>query len=142
MIAKAIARAYETMRERNWDTIYWAIDLHGVCMTSNYTEGKHEFLHPFVIDTLKLISDFPETQIILWSSVHEKEKKAIIKAFEDHGIRILGFNFNPREASTSTGCFDQKFYFSVLLDDKAGFDPATDWAVVRLAVLHAQERKA
>ena len=134
MIAKAIQRAYKTMRERRWDTIYWAIDLHGVCMKSNYAEGVHEFIHPFIPDTLKMLSDLPETKIILWSSVHEDQKVPIINAFEDHGIMIHGFNSNPYEANTATGCFTEKFYFSVLLDDKAGFDPATDWATVRLTV--------
>lgn len=139
MIAKAIARAYKTMRERNWDTIYWAIDLHGVCMTSNYEEGKHEFVHDFAVDTLRVISDLSESRIILWSSVHEDQKAPIIKAFADKGIKVSGFNHNPHEANTKTGCFDEKFYFSVLLDDKAGFDPMTDWCEVRRA-LHSEGR--
>ena len=29
-IVRAIQTAYETARGRKWDTIYWAVDLHGV----------------------------------------------------------------------------------------------------------------
>lgn len=133
-IAKAIVRAYETMRERRWDTIYWAIDLHGVCMRSNYESGVHEFISEAALDGLRAISRRPESKIILWSSVHEDQKVPIINAFEERGIMIHHFNKNPYESNTATGCFDEKFYFSVLLDDKAGFDPATDWAEVEKAL--------
>jgi hypothetical protein len=138
-IAKAIERAYKVARDRRWDTIYWAVDLHGVCMTSNYESGVHEFISQEAVDTLRFLSLLPETKIILWSSVHEDQKVPIINTFEDQGIMVHHFNRNPYEANTATGCFDEKFYFSILLDDKAGFDPQTDWAVVRQAVLAVKE---
>jgi hypothetical protein len=131
MISKAIQRAYAIARERKWDTIYWAIDLHGVCMKSNYTTGAHEFISQEAVDVLRMISARPESKIILWSSVHDDQKVPIINEFEDRGIMVHHFNRNPFERNTATGCFDEKFYFSVLLDDKAGFDPDTDWAEVR-----------
>jgi len=142
MIYEAIIRAYKLMRERRWDTIYWAIDLHGVCMRSNYKTGEHEFLSQEAVDTLKMISDRPESKIILWSSVHEDQKVPIINMFEDRGIMIHHFNKNPYEVSTSVSCFDEKFYFSVLLDDKAGFNPEKDWMAVRLAVERATTGRA
>jgi hypothetical protein len=129
-LMRAIAGAYKKMIERNWDTVYWAVDLHGVCMKSNYETGKHEFIHQKAIDTLKLISSRPESKIILWSSVHESEKMPIMNLFAEHGIKVFGFNHNSREADTETGSFKEKFYFSVLLDDKAGFDPYCDWVNV------------
>jgi hypothetical protein len=127
MITTAIARAYDTMKARNWDTIYWAIDLHGVCLESNYAKGVHTFISEEAINTLRLIGSLKESKIIIWSSVHEKDKQAIIDLFIENGIPVHGFNSNPSEADTKTGCFKEKFYFSVLLDDKAGFDPAVHW---------------
>ena len=135
MITKAIERAYEIMHERNWDTIYWAIDLHGVCMKSNYAEGIHEFISQEAIDTLRLISSLPESRIILWSSVYDEQKLNIMNVFEAEGIHVFDFNQNSEAADTPTGCFSQKFYFSVLLDDKAGFDPATDWAAIHATLM-------
>ena len=130
MITKAIARAYRVMHERNWDTIYWAVDLHGVCLKSNYENGGYEFINEEAKIGLQHISMREENKIILWSSCHDHEKQAIIDFFADNAIHVDHFNVNPDEANTKTGCFDQKFYFSVLLDDKAGFDPDEHWAEI------------
>lgn len=127
MIVKAIDRAYRLMKERNWDTVYYAIDLHGVCLTSNYQTHTHEFINQDAIDGLKVISDRPETVIIIWSGLHTDEQDAVRQLFADHGIKIYYFNENPLERNTKTGNFSDKFYFSVLLDDKAGFDPEIHW---------------
>lgn len=127
MIKKAIDRAFETMIARGWNKIYWAIDLHGVCLKSNYENGGYTFINDRVLPGLKAIQQVEESRIILWSSCHDHEKPAIMDFFESHGIHVHHFNENPEEKSTKTGCFDQKFYFSVLLDDKAGFDPDVDW---------------
>lgn len=126
-IIKAVKRAYQVMEERKWDTIYWAIDLHGVCLKSNYEQGGYQWINEYVVDALQIISSFPETKIILWSSAHEAEYPAIIKFFKDVGIKVAYFNENPEVGNSTHGCFDKKFYFSILLDDKAGFDPDTDW---------------
>jgi hypothetical protein len=127
MIAKAINRAYEVMIERKWDTIYWAIDLHGVCLKSNYENGGYEFINAAAREGLRTIASLPESKIILWSSCHDHEKPAIIDFMAENGINVHYFNENPDEKNTKTGCFDQKFYFSILLDDKAGFDPDVHW---------------
>lgn len=130
MIYKAIHRAYQILKERNWDTVYWAIDLHGVCLESNYENGGYKFVNQQAIDTLKYISSLPESRIILWSSAHAHEQGAIMNFFSRNGIDVDYFNENPEVANTKTGAFNQKFYFSILLDDKAGFDPIVDWATV------------
>jgi hypothetical protein len=127
MIVKAIERAYTLRAQRNWDTVYYAIDLHGVCLTSNYTSDVHEFINQDAIGGLKVISDRPETVIIIWSGLHTDQQAAVSKLFLDNGIKIDYFNENPLERNTVTGNFSDKFYFSVLLDDKAGFDPTIHW---------------
>lgn len=128
MITKAVERAYRVMAERGWDTIYWAVDLHGVCLKSNYEQGGYSWINEAAPRVLRLLSSRPETKIILWSSVFEEEEHAILDFFEDEGVQVWAFNENPYEENTKVSCFDSKFYFSVLLDDKAGFDPDTDWA--------------
>ncbi len=127
MIIKAIQRAYLTAAERNWNSIYWAIDLHGVCFPYSYGRGSYKFLGPHVVRGLQTISSRPESKIILWSACHEDEQPDIIKHFVDHGINVHYFNENPEIPNTHTGNFDDKFYFSIVLDDKAGFNPDEDW---------------
>lgn len=127
-IINAIDRAYQIMEERNWDTIYWCIDLHGVCLESNYKNGDYCFINEDVIFGMREICKRQESKIILWSSAYSEEQIKIIEFLENNGIRVDFFNDNPLESNTQTGCFDKKFYFSVLLDDKAGFDPKHDWS--------------
>lgn len=130
MIIKAIERAYAVMEERNWDTVYWAIDLHGVCFPSTYEQGSYKFVNHYAREALQRISARPESRIILWSSCHPSEQADIIKFFAEQGVRVSYFNENPEVSNTHTGDFTKKFYFSVLLDDKAGFDPEVDWELV------------
>ena len=139
MILDSINNAYRIMRERKWDTLYWAIDLHGVCLKSTYVSSQHEWISADAIAGLQAIATQPENKIILWSAVHETEKQAIIDKFSEKGIKITGFNRNPEVFNTSTSNFNEKFYFNVLLDDKAGFDYMTDWnAIIRFyAIKHA-----
>lgn len=130
MIINAFKNAYKKMQERKWDTIYIAIDLHGTCLKSNYKNGGYEFINEHVKLALQLMAAQKESVIILWSGCHEEQKKEITQFFEDNVIRVDFFNENPLEKSTETGNFAEKFYFSVLLDDKAGFDPDTDWVSI------------
>lgn len=130
-LVRAIDRAYRVMYERGWDTIYWCIDLHGVCLKSNYVNGKYEWINHEALEGMLEISRQPESRIILWSSAHPEEQTKIVEWMESQGVMIDFFNENPLEKNTQTGCFDKKFYFSVLLDDKAGFEPSADWWRIR-----------
>lgn len=127
MILDAIDRAYFTMRSRNWDTLYWCIDLHGSCIKSNYQNGNYEFINEDAKKALMLISSLPETCIILWSCCHAKQKQEILEFFKLNNINVNFFNENPLVLDNETGNFSEKFYFNVLIDDKAGFDPNKDW---------------
>lgn len=126
-IVKVINQAYETARKRNWDTVYWAIDLHGVCLRSTYKSGAHEFYSQEAIEALRLISAQPESRIIIWTSTHESQYQQIRDLFWDNGCNVHYINENPEVPSTEISSFNSKFYFSILLDDKAGFDQDEDW---------------
>lgn len=127
MISDAIRRAFDAKESRGYTTIYWAIDLHGTCLKSNYENGVYEFINDEARKGLRKISARPDTKIILWSGCYPDEQQKIIKFFAENEITVDFFNENPLEPSTKTGDFSKKFYFSVLLDDKAGFDPDKDW---------------
>lgn len=140
-IVKAVAKAYAVMQARNWDTVYWAVDLHGVCLKSNYQTNSYEWINEAAKRALKVISSLPESKIILWSSVYTNEMHNIIEFFNKEGINIHGFNKNFHENSNDVSCFEEKFYFSVLLDDKAGFDPDTDWDAITYYLQTQQSAK-
>ena len=134
----AIPRAYAVMRERGWDTVYWAVDLHGTVIKSNYENGTYTYISEEAKEALQAISALPETKLILWSSMYGPDQANITALFKCDGIKVDWFNENPDAANTNTGCFNQKFYFSVLVDDKAGFDPS-EWAAVKATTLQLSE---
>lgn len=138
-IVRAIERAYRITAERGWDRVYWALDLHGTCISSNYQKGVYSWLTPECGPILKEISQLPETNLIVWSSLHDSDKIGIATFFKEAGVKIIGINENPLEKSTDTGCFDQKFYMSIIVDDKAGFDP-DEWPQVMQAVMDARAK--
>lgn len=129
-IIKAVERAYSLLQERNWDTIYWAIDLHGTCIKSNYVSGEYEWINEDALKCLQLIQSLVESEIIIWTSCYSSDYNKIIKFFIQNNIAIYNINCNSEVKNTKTGCFNTKFYFSILLDDKAGFDPDTDWKLI------------
>ena len=123
---RGIQRAYEKTNQRGWPNVYWAVDLHDTCLRATYQQYVYEWINPYVKDALLRLAAHPETHLILWSSVAEAEKQHILKFFADAGIRIAGFNNNPHEPGNETSHFNEKFYMSILIDDKAGFDH-TEW---------------
>lgn len=126
MITNAIKRAYD-LRGQKYPLIFWKIDLHGVCFQSNYVSNEYNWVNDACLKALMEITNCPHSKIILWSSCYDAEQKNIINFFNKHGIRVDFFNENPLFANTDYGCFDKKFYFSILIDDKAGFDPHIHW---------------
>lgn len=122
----AIKRAYKLLEERNWDKVYWCIDLHGVCLKSTYNDTI-EFINEDAVKTLQLISSLDETVIILWSSCYKDYSIKITDLFLENSIKVKYFNENKDITSTDYAYFGDKFYFDILLDDKAGFDANTEW---------------
>jgi hypothetical protein len=131
-ITKVIAAAYDKAIQRGFTKIYYLVDLHGVIMRSSYEPGVHEFVPGPGVATLKRISEVEESCIIIWSCLHDADKPGILHAFEKEGIKIAAINENPFEQSNTVSSFHEKPYFSVLFDDKAGFDPDVDWADIAL----------
>jgi hypothetical protein len=125
-LPKAIRRAYSIAQERNYRIVYWALDLHGTCIKSNYKPHTYNWINEHCLPALQAISSYEETRLIIWSSLHPDEIHHVVDYFEANGIKVYAVNQNPGEANTETGCFDQKFYMSIIVDDKAGFDP-DDW---------------
>lgn len=136
-ILNAVARAYQVAKERNWDTVYWCVDLHGTVLDANYSSESFSFIDEQVVKALQMISILPETRLILWSSINQDDEVKIRELFSANDIVVHYVNENPEVASTATGAFDRKFYFSILIDDKAGFTPETWPAVAHCATAHS-----
>ena len=65
--------------------------------------------------------------MILWTSSHQSYAQKHLDRLEELGVKFQYFNENPICTNTQLCDFGGKFYFNVVLDDKAGFEGATDW---------------
>jgi hypothetical protein len=131
-----IENAFKLKKERNWKTIYVAVDAHGVLI-----KPYHDCIefYPVAIEVMKWFSDRGDFKIILWSSSYHKENFELVFQLATNGVVIDFVNENPAEQNSAKACFDKKFYFNILLDDKAGFDPLTDWALIKQELIRLNE---
>ncbi len=119
--------------KRKWDKIYWLVDVHGTIIPSTWNSNYcgYEFINDACKEVLRWISNTPDQNLILWTSSYPSEVALIIGWLENNGINVDYFNCNPAEKNTEYADFFHKPYFNILLDDKAGFDPETEWEMVK-----------
>lgn len=122
-IKNAIRRAYEYNKKVGRNKIYIAVDIHDTLAVSNYSNEMPPII-PAALNAIREICKFPEIVLILFSSSYDHSD--YIDYFARYGLRFMYFNENPEVRDTKTGDFSKKFYYNVLLDDKAGFE-VTDW---------------
>ena len=123
------------MYQRGWDTMYWAVDIHDTVLEGNYDQYEipTTFL-PFAKDTLQMLSRRKDCVLILYSCSHQWDINKYLNFFLDNGIHFKYVNSNPEVPDNKLSCFRDKFYFNILLEDKAGFDPYSDWEDIYYAM--------
>ncbi len=131
MRRKHIINTFARKAEKNWDTLYWAVDIHDTCIKANYKAGDipTEFF-PGAKEALLKIASRPDCCLILFTCSHPHEIDKYLDYFKSHGIKFKHVNKNPEAENTAFGFFQDKFYTNFILDDKAGFDPKEDWAMI------------
>lgn len=125
-----IERAVQTMKARGWDKIFWAIDLHDTICPADYINPYTDF-YPDAKEVLQHLSLRPDVGLILFTSSFNPEVAQVVSWLGKHEIFFDYVNENPECENTRLGNFETKFYFNVLLDDKAGFEGATDWTLIK-----------
>jgi len=95
---------------------------------NRFNEGANFF--PNAVRVLKQFSFRKDIVLILWTSSHDDAMKNIIDRMSGEGIEFRYINENPECPNTELCNFNSKFYFNILLDDKAGFEGETDWLLV------------
>lgn len=127
-VSQLFKEQFERKVKRGWDLIYVVVDWHDTLMPATYTLKERNFNYfPYCIEALKRLSDKEDVRIILFTSSYQKDCYYLIEDLFSKGIHVDFINENPDEKNTPTGDFSRKFYYNILLDDKAGFDPLTDW---------------
>ena len=128
-IEDQIVRLYESVEERNWNRVYWAIDLHDTVITGVYNKfNVGAKLYPDAKEVLDFLYDDPLHCTILWTSSYND---AVTDVCRQYNIKFNHYGENPECTNTSMCNFQNKFYFNVLLDDKSGFVGETDWTEIK-----------
>lgn len=131
MNAFNIRRAFEDKKRKNWEKLYWAIDLHDVVIQGKYNkfnDGAEIF--PYAREFFAWAKSRTDMVLILWTSSHKDAQQNILDKLAKEGITFNYVDENPEVPTTELCDFARKFYFNVLLDDKAGFEGETDWKLI------------
>lgn len=124
---------FELKEKRNWDKTYWAFDIHGTILRPNYTYGNTpDDFYPMAKETLQFISKLPDVVMFLYTCSHPHEIDEYLALFKKFDIDFKYVNENPEVKTEKEGYgnYDKKPYMNVLFEDKAGFNPETEWQEV------------
>lgn len=127
-IITAIHKSFSAAKAKNWDAQYWAIDIHGTIIEPNYQLGNiPKVFYPGAKEVLQLLSKRTDIVLILYTCSHPNEIEQYLEFFKQNDINFKYVNENKDVPNADYGYYTDKFYFSVLLEDKAGMDPRCDW---------------
>ena len=138
-IKKAFEAAFIRMKEKNWEKIYVAVDIHDTILRACYDDEETYDYFPSAKEVLQMMTLRGDICLILWSSCHRDKLKEYARHFLDDGIRFDYINENPEVGNTHLQNFEEKLYMNVGLDDKFGFDAENDWDIVRLVLIEYPE---
>lgn len=116
--------------KKEWYETYWVIDVHNTIIKSTYKEGDDSIEYfPYAKETMQLLSERSDIITIMWTSSSEDVINSYDTQFTDDGIWFNKINHNDEISSKNGnfGSYDSKFYFNVLIDDKAAFKAERDW---------------
>lgn len=131
-----IERAFIAKKEREWDTLYVAVDAHGTLIKPYHHSAQ---FYPGVVEVMKWFNSRPDFKVILWTSSHQKEIDELLLKAADEGFTFDFVNENPLEKNSERANFSRKFYFNILIEDKSGFDPITDWKLIKEELIRVGE---
>lgn len=121
-IVHAVDKVLSMKEKRGWDKIYWAIDLHDTIISGTYNKNNEGYtMFQYADMVLKHLTQSEQHKLILWTSSYEDPIKNILDDLANKDILFDFFNENPLESNNELCNFSKKFYFNILLDDKAGF---------------------
>jgi len=119
--------------EKEWYSTYWAFDVHGCIFYPSHRKNQFNArFYPWAKETLQLISSRDDIVMIMFTSSYPAEIQFYNAVFKKFGINFKYVNENPEIDSTkgNFGYYTNKFYFNVLIEDKASFDPLIEWKQV------------
>jgi hypothetical protein len=125
--------SFNEMKKNNFDKIYVAVDIHNTILVPCWHNAETFNYFPLAKKTLQLMSERDDVCLILWTSSWDDTANATYKThFQKEKINFTWLNENPECQNTDLACFNKKFYFSVGIDDRCGFNANIDWLPIFL----------
>jgi len=130
MMTNWINKMFHHAFEKEWYTTYWAFDIHGTILVPTFRKDSYDSeFYPWAKETLHLLTKRKDIVMILYTSSYPEEIEHYQKVFKENDIYFKYVNENPDIDSSrgNFGHYEKKFYFNVLIEDKASFSPETEW---------------
>jgi len=115
---------------KEWYETYWLIDMHRTIIKPTYDlNDKSIHYYPFALETMQLLTKRDDIITIMWTSSYPQEIEEYVRQLAKDEIVFDKINENLDISSNNGnfGYYEKKFYFNVLIDDKAAFNPEKDW---------------
>lgn len=109
------------LKEKNGIKIYIAIDIHDTIVYGNYK--TNELPTTFIGNSKKILQEWSKRDdivLLIYTCSHPSETSKYISFFEKNEIIFKYANKNSDIPNSALGCYDEKLYFNILIEDKAG----------------------
>lgn len=126
-ILKSIETQFKRMEERDWDKIFYFFDIHETILYPDYDNKTPLKFYPYAKEVLRYLSTREDISINIYTCSYPQEIQKYLVFFKENGIDFKHVNKNPEAKNTTYGYYEDKPYFNVLFEDKAGFDAEIEW---------------
>ena len=130
-IIKSFSEALKQKDERGWEKLYVLVDIHNTIFKPCYHNEETFDWFPDALEVLQYLTKDTRFDLILWTSSYQDKIQMYLEEFEKHNIKFNMININTEVESGDLGCFEEKTYYNIGIDDKFGFDALTDWTVIK-----------
>jgi len=145
-IHQLFSEAFIEAEEKGYDHIVIAVDLHGTIVNSklyNRIKGTEEeklahSIYHKAIEALTLMTEDPRIEMFIYSGTEPSSLVRIKNSLEKYFDIKVALSYSA-DTTIDKQSFTKKPYFSILLDNKAGFDPVHDWDTIS-SILKLQKK--
>jgi len=129
-VLNAIIKSERIMKERGWDYVFYFFDIHETILYPDWNNKEELRFYENAKETLQLISKRDDIIMCTYTCSYPEQINRYVEFFKTHDIEFKYLNKNPEVSNTTYGYYEDKPYFNVLFEDKAGFDADEEWKEV------------
>jgi hypothetical protein len=129
-ILDTIKKEYKRKEAKGWDKVYLFLDLHETVIYPDYNNKEPIKFYEHAKECLQFLSTIKEIELGFYTCSYPEEIEKYKKYFEEIDIKIIHINKNEDVSDTRYGYYKDKPYFSLVFENKAGFNAENDWLPV------------